>query len=87
VMRAYKDKTGKEGDAFLMQTYDVVRQLALVITQANSADPKKMRPVLAGMKNYPSLAGPYSMNEIGDAMRTLQPIMIENGKFVNISGR
>lgn len=87
VMRAYKDKTGKEGDAFLMQTYDVVRQLALVITQANSADPKKMRPVLAGMKNYPSLAGPYNMNEIGDAMRTLQPIMIENGKFVNISGR
>jgi branched-chain amino acid transport system substrate-binding protein len=86
-MRAYKDKTGKEGDAFLMQTYDVVRQLALVITQANSADPKKMRPVLAGMKNYPSLAGPYNMNEIGDAMRTLQPIMIENGKFVNISGR
>jgi branched-chain amino acid transport system substrate-binding protein len=87
VMKAYKDKTGKDGDAFLMQTYDVVRQLAVVITQANSSDPKKMRPVLAGMKNYPSLAGPYSMNELGDAMRTLQPIMIENGKFVNISGR
>ncbi|MDR2758669.1 MAG: ABC transporter substrate-binding protein [Spirochaetaceae bacterium] len=87
VMKAYKDKTGKEGDAFLMQTYDVVCQLAVVITQANSADPKKMRPVLAGMKNYPSLAGPYNMNEIGDAMRTLQPIMIENGKFVNISSR
>jgi branched-chain amino acid transport system substrate-binding protein len=87
VMKAYKDRTGKEGDAFLMQTYDVVRQLAVVITKANSADSKKMREVLAGMKDYPSLAGPYNMNEIGDAMRTLQPIMIENGKFVNISGR
>jgi branched-chain amino acid transport system substrate-binding protein len=87
VMKAYKDKTGKEGDAFLMQTYDVVCQLAAVITQANSADPKKMRPVLAGMKDYPSLAGPYSMNELGDAVRVLQPIMVENGKFVNISGQ
>ena len=87
VMKAYKDKTGKDGDAFLMQTYDVVRQLAAVITQANSADPKKMRPVLAGMKNYPALAGPYSMNEIGDAVRNLQPIRVQNGKFVNVSGR
>jgi branched-chain amino acid transport system substrate-binding protein len=87
VMKAYKDKTGKEGDAFLMQTYDVVRQLSTVITQANSADSKKMRSVLAGMKDYPSLAGPYSMNELGDAVRTLQPIMIENGNFVNIAGR
>jgi branched-chain amino acid transport system substrate-binding protein len=87
VMKAYKDKTGKDGDAFLMQTYDVVRQLAAVIGQANSADSKKMRDVLAGMKDYPSLAGPYSMNEIGDAVRNLQPIMVENGKFVNIAGR
>ena len=87
VMKAYKDKTGKEGDAFLMQTYDVVRQLATVITRANSADSKKMRSALAGMQDYPSLAGPYSMNEAGDAVRTLQPIMIENGNFVNIAGR
>ena len=87
VMKAYKDKTGKEGDAFLMQTYDVVRQLAAAMVQANSADPKKIRPVLAGMKNYPSLAGPYSMNELGDAVRNLQPIMIENGVFVNMAGR
>jgi branched-chain amino acid transport system substrate-binding protein len=43
--------------------------------------------MLAGMQDYPSLAGPYSMNEIGDAMRTLQPIMVENGQFVNIAGR
>jgi branched-chain amino acid transport system substrate-binding protein len=87
VMKAYKDKTGKEGDAFLMQTYDVVRQLADAITLAGSAESKKIRPVLAGMKDYQSLAGPYSMNEIGDAVRVLQPIQVENGKFVNISGR
>jgi branched-chain amino acid transport system substrate-binding protein len=70
-----------------MQTYDVVRQLAAAINQANSADSKVVRNTLAGMKNYPSLAGPYSMNEIGDAVRNLQPIRVENGQFVNIAGR
>ena len=87
VMKAYKDRTGKEGDAFVMQTYDVVMQLYTAIKEANSSDPKKIRPVLAGMKNYPALAGPYSMNEIGDAVRNLQPIMVKNGTFVNIAGR
>ena len=87
VMKAYKDKTGKDGDLFVLRTYDVVCQLAAAINKANSADPKKIRPVLAQMKDYPSLAGPYSMSEEGDALRPLQPILVENGKFVNISGR
>ena len=70
-----------------MQTYDVVSQLAYVINQANSADSKVMRPVLAQMQDYPALVGPYSMNEIGDAVRSLQPIIIENRRFVNVSDR
>ena len=88
LMQNYKDRTGgREGDHFLMQTYDVVRQLAEAINQANSSDPRIMRPVLAAMSNYPALAGPYSMNEEGDAVRSLQPIFIENRRFVNVSSR
>ncbi|MCL2044471.1 MAG: ABC transporter substrate-binding protein [Treponema sp.] len=88
VMQAYREKTGgREGDHFLMQTYDVVRQLAEVINQANSADSRVMRPVLAAMSNYPALAGPYGMNDAGDAIRRLQPIFIEDRRFVNVSDR
>ena len=88
LMQNYRDRTGgREGDHFLMQAYDVVCQLALVINQANSSDPRVMRPVLAAMRDYPALAGPYSMNEQGDAVRSLQPIIIENSKFVNVKGR
>lgn len=84
VMKAYTDKTGKQGDAFVMQTYDVICQLAAAIEKAGSSDSVKIKDALTGMKDYVSLAGPYSMNELGDAMRTLVPMKIKDGKFVTI---
>lgn len=85
VIGEYKNRTGKEGDAFVMQTYDVVMQLATAIEETGSADPVQVRDTLANMKDYECLAGTYSMNEIGDAVRQLQPIKIVDGQFVNIS--
>ena len=85
VVAKYKELTGKEGDAFLMQTYDVVMQLAAAIEEAQSDDPVVVRDTLANMKDYECLAGTYSMNEIGDAIRPLQPVRIIDGAFVNIT--
>lgn len=84
VMSAYTEKTGKQGDAFVMQTYDVVMQLATAIEQAGSADPIEMQKALAGMDAYPALAGSYGMNELGDAVRSLVPMRIEGGQFTPI---
>lgn len=84
VIGAYEAETGKAGDAFVMQTYDVVMQLATAIEEAGSADPEKVRDVLDGM-TYEALAGEYTMNEIGDAVRPLQPIRVIDGAFVNIA--
>ncbi|NLD17548.1 MAG: ABC transporter substrate-binding protein [Tissierellia bacterium] len=84
VIGEYKEMTGKEGDAFVMQTYDVVKQLATAINEANSDDPTAVREVLANMKGYEALSGPYDMNELGDAVRSLVPMKIQDGKFVRI---
>lgn len=84
VIGAYEEATGKAGDAFVMQTYDVVMQLAKAIEDAGSADPVAVRDALSGM-TYECLAGEYTMNEVGDAVRKLQPIRVIDGKFVNIS--
>ncbi|OQB47736.1 MAG: Leu/Ile/Val/Thr-binding protein precursor [Firmicutes bacterium ADurb.Bin153] len=88
VMSTYKAKTGKPGDAFVMNTYDTIMQLceAIKLTGGYENIPA-VRKTLAGMKDYQSLAGKYSMNELGDAVRPLQPIMVINGKFVNISNK
>jgi len=85
VIGEYKEITGKNGDAFVMQTYDVVMQLATAIEETGSADPVAVRDTLANMKDYECLAGVYSMNELGDAVRPLQPIRIIDGQFVNIT--
>ncbi len=85
VIRRYTELTGKQGDAFVMQTYDVVMQLAEAIRQTGSLNVPAIRKTLAGMKDYEALAGKYSMNELGDAVRPLQPIKVIGGKFVNIA--
>jgi branched-chain amino acid transport system substrate-binding protein len=85
VIKRYTELTGKQGDAFVMQTYDVIMQLAEAIRLTGSLNVPAIRNTLAGMKNYEALAGRYSMNELGDAVRPLQPIKVINGKFVNIS--
>ena len=84
VIGEYEARTGKAGDAFVMQTYDVVMQLAQAIEEAGTDDPVAVRDVLDGM-TYECLAGEYTMNEIGDAVRPLQPIKVIDGAFVNIS--
>ncbi len=83
VMADYTEITGKSGDAFVMQTYDVVAQLATAIEKAGSSDPEAIRDALDGM-TYECLAGEYTMNELGDAVRSLQPVQVKDGKFVNI---
>ncbi len=85
VMAEYEAITGKKGDAFVMQTYDVVMQLATAIEQAGTTDSQALRDTLAGMKDYECLAGTYAMNELGDAVRPLQPIMVIDGAFVNLN--
>jgi len=84
VMAAYTEVTGKSGDAFVMQTYDVVAQLATAIEVAGSADSTAIRDALDGM-TYECLSGEYTMNELGDAVRELQPVMVKDGVFVNVS--
>ncbi|AIN94150.1 ABC transporter substrate-binding protein [Treponema putidum] len=84
VIGEYTKRTGKQGDAFVMQTYDVVKQLATAVDMAGSDDPVVVRETLANMKGYNALSGPYDMNELGDAVRSLVPMFIKNGKFTRI---
>lgn len=82
VYDAYEEKTGQEGDLYVMLAYDTLHQTATAIDEAGTADSVAVRDTLAGMQDYEGIAESYSMNEIGDAQRSLFPLMIENGQFV-----
>lgn len=80
VMDLYEERTGKMGDFHVMCNYDVTTQLANAINLAGTTDIDTVRDVLA-TTDFEGLAGTYSMNEIGDAMRSTQPATIIDGKF------
>lgn len=82
VYDAYEEKTGQEGDLYVMLAYDTLHQTATAIDEAGTADSVAVRDTLAGMQDYEGIGESYSMNEIGDAQRSLFPLMIENGQFV-----
>ena len=84
IMAEYTAKTGKDPDAFVMQPYDVCTQLVAACEAAGTVDDiPAIRDALDGM-TFEGLAGEYTMNEIGDAVRQLFPIRVIDGKFVNL---
>lgn len=82
VYEAYEEKTSQEGDLYVMLAYDTLHQTATAIDEAGTTDSVAVRDTLAGMQDYEGIAESYGMNEIGDAQRSLFPLMIEGGQFV-----
>nr|MCR4707882.1 ABC transporter substrate-binding protein [Clostridiales bacterium] len=85
VKELYESTYGVAMDAFVMQTWDVVNQLAAACEAAGSFDHDAIRDALDGM-TYKALGGEYTMNEVGDAIRGLFRLQIRDGKFVNVTG-
>ena len=85
VKELYESTYGVAMDAFVMQTWDVVNQLAAACEAAGSFDHAAIRDALDGM-TYKALGGEYTMNEVGDAIRGLFRLQIRDGKFVNVTG-
>ena len=85
VKELYESTYNVAMDAFVMQTWDVVNQIAKACEDAGSFEHDAIRDALDGM-TYKALGGEYTMNEIGDAIRGLFRLQIRDGKFVNVTG-
>ena len=80
VMNTYYERTGKMGDFHVMCNYDVTAQLANAVNVAGTTDIPAVRDALANTE-YEGIAGPYTMDELGDAQRSTAPATIIDGKF------
>ena len=85
VKELYESTYNVAMDAFVMQTWDVVHQLVKAAEDAGSVETDAIRDALDGM-TYQALGGEYTMNEVGDAVRSLFRLQIRDGQFVNITG-
>lgn len=82
---AYRQKYGKEANAFAALGYDAYMVILDVIEKVGSADPQAIRDGLAEVKGFVGATGVISLDENGDAVKSAVINKVENGRFVYLT--
>lgn len=77
----YKEKYGKEANAFAALGYDAYMVAVDAIKRADSADPVAIRDALAKTSGFIGATGTITLDENGDAVKSAVVNTIENGAF------
>ena len=77
----YRAAYESEPNAWTAQSHAAVYIVAAAIAEAQSTDPTAIRDALANTKNFDTVLGAFSFNDVGDAV--YEPIVqiVENGEF------
>ncbi len=81
-VKQYEAKFGVRPDAMAALGYDSVLLLADAIKRAGSAEPTKIRPVLAATKDFDGVTGRMTLDKDRNAEKSAVIIGIKGGKFV-----
>jgi len=84
-LNAYRQKYGKEANAFAALGYDAYMLILDVIEKVGSADPQAIRDGLAQVQGFMGATGIISLDENGDAVKSAVINKVENGKFVYLT--
>lgn len=76
---AYKEKNGKEPNAFNALGYDLGKFIADAIERAGEADPVKVKDALASTKGFIGVTGTFDMGEDHNPIKSAVVIGLENG--------
>jgi len=79
-INAYKEKYGKEPDAFGALGYDLGYFLADGLKRAGEADREKLKDALASTKNFTGITGTFSMDENHNPIKSVTIIEMKNGE-------
>jgi branched-chain amino acid transport system substrate-binding protein len=77
----YKTKFGAIPDTFGALGYDAARLLADAISRAAKPEPQAIRDALARTKNFQGVTGEISIDQKGNAAKSVLVVTIKNGKF------
>ncbi|MCK9350771.1 MAG: ABC transporter substrate-binding protein [Clostridiaceae bacterium] len=80
-LKLYKEKYGKEANAFAALGYDAYMVAVDAIKRADSADPVAIRDALAKTSGFIGATGTITLDENGDAVKSAVVNTIENGAF------
>lgn len=82
---AYREKFGKEANAFAALGYDAYMLILDVIEKVGSAESQAIRDGLANVKGFVGATGVISLDENGDAVKSAVINRVEDGKFVYLT--
>ena len=80
-VQKYRATYGLEPNIFVAQAYAAAYILTAAIVEAQSTDPIAIRDALANTKNFDTVLGQFSFNEVGDAVYDPVVLIVENGGF------
>ena len=84
-LEKYREKYGKEANAFAALGYDAYMVILDAIERANSADPQAIRDALSQTANFEGATGYITLDENGDAVKSAVIKRVEKGEFVYLT--
>ena len=80
-VQKYRAAYASEPNAWTAQSYAAVYIVVAAIAEAQSTDPAEIRDALASTKNFDTVLGAFSFNDVGDAVYDPIVQIVENGEF------
>ncbi len=80
-VQKYRATYGSDPNAWTAQSYAAVYIVAAAIAEAQSIDPTAIRDALANTKDFDTVLGSFSFNDVGDAVYGPIIQIVENGEF------
>jgi branched-chain amino acid transport system substrate-binding protein len=83
-VKAYTDKFNAEPDMFAAQAYDAAMILLTALKNANGVGGEAHQKEMLKIKDFPGITGTTSFTPIGDAVKDIIILKVENGKFAKL---
>lgn len=84
-LAAYREKFGREANAFAALGYDAYMLILDVIEKAGSADSQAIRDGLAATEGFVGATGVITLDENGDAVKSAVINQVDDGKFIYLT--
>lgn len=77
----YRAAYNSEPNPWTAQSYAAVHIVAEAISKTQSTDPSAIRDALAGIRDFDTVLGKFSFDDVGDAVYDPIVLIVENGEF------
>ena len=83
-VKAYMEKFNEEPDMFAAQAYDAAMILLNALKNTGGQGGEALQQEMIKTKDFPGITGATSFTEVGDAIKDVIILKVENGKFAKI---